>query len=87
MVGWTRNQVTRMHTPNTIKRLLILAALVVSTLLAATGCVGLSFGGGSKTQKECPTLGRQLIDLQKAKESGAITEPQYEAQKAKLLRQ
>jgi hypothetical protein len=32
-----------------------------------------------------PSLGQQLIDLQKAKEAGAITESEYEAQKAKLL--
>ncbi len=32
-----------------------------------------------------PTIGQQLIDLQKAKDSGAITEPVYEAEKAKLL--
>lgn len=32
-----------------------------------------------------PTIGQQLIDLKKAKDSGAITEPEYEAEKAKLL--
>ena len=32
-----------------------------------------------------PTLGQQLIDLQKARDSGAITEAEYESQKAKLL--
>ena len=32
-----------------------------------------------------PTVGQQLIDLKKAKDSGAITEPEYEAEKAKLL--
>jgi hypothetical protein len=32
-----------------------------------------------------PTIGQQLIDLQKAKAAGAITEVEYQAQKAKLL--
>ena len=32
-----------------------------------------------------PTIGQQLVDLQKAKDSGAITESEYQAQKAKLL--
>jgi len=32
-----------------------------------------------------PTIGQQLIDLQKAKDAGAITDSEYQAQKAKLL--
>ncbi len=32
-----------------------------------------------------PTTGQQLIDLQKAKDAGAITDSEYQAQKAKLL--
>ena len=32
-----------------------------------------------------PTTGQQLIDLQKARDSGAITDSEYQAQKAKLL--
>jgi hypothetical protein len=38
---------------------------------------------GSEVQN--PTLGQQLIDLKKAKDAGAITDAEYEAQKAKLL--
>jgi hypothetical protein len=44
-----------------------------------------SVGSGSKTTVTKPTLGQQLTDLQKAKDSGAITEAEYQAQKAKLL--
>lgn len=36
-------------------------------------------------QITAPTLGQQLMDLQKAKDSGAITDAEYQAQKAKLL--
>ena len=60
-------------------------ALVSTTLL--TGCLGLALGTGDKTTtvKQEPTVGQQLVDLQKAKNSGAITEAEYENQKAKIL--
>ena len=32
-----------------------------------------------------PTIGQQLIDLKKARDAGAITEAEYEAQKARIL--
>jgi hypothetical protein len=32
-----------------------------------------------------PTIGQQLIDLKKAKDAGAITDAEYETEKAKLL--
>ncbi len=32
-----------------------------------------------------PTIGQQLIDLQKAKDAGVITDAEYQTQKAKLL--
>ena len=56
-------------------------------MFAFTGCLDLQLGGGSKSEAryQSPSLGQQLIDLQKAKDSGAITPDQYEAQKAKLL--
>jgi hypothetical protein len=57
-----------------------------------TGCV-ISLGGGKTCpphvvagqQTVTPTLGQQLMDLQKAKETGAITDSEYQAQKAKVL--
>jgi hypothetical protein len=60
---------------------------LLSTLLLTNGCVGLSVGGGSKSESKKPTVGQQLIDLQRARDSGAITEEQYQTQKAKLLNQ
>ncbi len=58
-------------------------------MVLLSGCLGISFGGGSKTDTKTEvskaTLGQQLIDLQKAKEAGALTEAEYNAQKAKLL--
>lgn len=74
--------------PNAIKKSLLLPAmLALSAMLMLTGCVGLSIGGGTKTHTNRLTVGQQLIDLQRAKDSGAITESEYEAQKAKLLGQ
>jgi hypothetical protein len=61
----------------------ILASLLAMTLL--TGCLNLELGGGATTRTQAPTLGQQLIDLQKAKETGAITDAEYQAQKARLL--
>ena len=50
-----------------------------------TGCIGASLGGGSTTHTQAPTVGQQLIDLQKAKDAGIITDAEYQAQKARLL--
>ena len=60
---------------------------LLSALLLLNGCVGLSVGGGSKSETKKPTLGQQLTDLQRARDAGAITEEQYQTQKAKLLSQ
>ena len=42
-------------------------------------------GGGDKQEAQKATLGQQLIDLKAAKDAGAITESEYEAQRARLL--
>jgi hypothetical protein len=61
----------------------MVAGLFAMTLL--TGCLNLSLGGGSKNEVQKPTTGQQLVDLQKAKDSGALTDAEFQAQKAKLL--
>ena len=40
----------------------------------------------SPADKEATSVGQQLIDLKKAKDAGAITDEEYQAQKAKVLR-
>ena len=60
----------------------VLIGLYATTLL--TGCET-HLGGGTTNRIEQPTLGQQLIDLQRAKETGAINDSEYQAQKAKLL--
>ena len=68
-----------------MKKLLapIMAGLLATTFL--TGCLNLQLGGGTKSESQQPTVGRQLIDLQKAKDLGAISDAEYQAQKATLL--
>jgi hypothetical protein len=68
-----------------MRRFIISAVLSLCAALALSGCIGLSLGGGTKTVQDKPTLGQQLVDLQKAKECGAITEAEFNAQKQKLL--
>ena len=59
---------------------------VTAAILAAILCEGCVASIGNRdAQRPGATLGQQLIDLQKAKDSGAITEAEYETQKAKLL--
>jgi hypothetical protein len=58
-----------------------LAALCASLL---SGCV-IALGVPESDVKSKPTLGRQLSDLKRAKESGALTEDEYQAAKKRLL--
>ncbi len=72
-----------------MKRILVLTAVSLSTMLLLSGCIVLSLGGGHKTTNETTkaSVGQQLIDLQKAKEAGAISDAEYQAQKEKILHQ
>jgi len=67
-----------------MKRSMIPLLAVGLAVTLMTGC-SWQVGGGHKTQTIQPTTGQQLIDLQKAKDSGAITDSEYQTQKAKLL--
>jgi hypothetical protein len=69
-----------------MKKQLIPVSLLVMILALLTGCFGLSLGGGSTTRTEAPTLGQELVDLQRAREAGALTEVEFDSEKAKLLR-
>lgn len=82
-----------------MKKQIISVCIFLSAMTLLTGCVAsLNFGGGKKTsttnsdqhpaigeQTVAPTVGQQLIDLQKAKDAGAITDAEYQAEKAKIL--
>ncbi len=65
----------------------LLTPLLIATpaLLLLTGCLNLSLGGGSHTAAQGPTVGQQLIDLQTARNSGAISEQEYQNLRANLI--
>lgn len=68
-----------------MKKLIIPALIAFSSMTLLSGCLNLQLGGGTTTKAQGPTVGQQLIDLQKARAAGAISEPEYEAQRAKVL--
>ena len=59
--------------------------MALATLLLFPGCLALQIGGGAKSEARQPSLGQQLVDLKKARDTGAITDAEYEAQKARLM--
>jgi hypothetical protein len=64
--------------------LVALGATVAASLLS--GCVvALGNRVPEQDRKTQPTLGKELSDLKQAKESGAITEDEYQAAKKRLL--
>jgi hypothetical protein len=76
--------------PMGMRRLRVLAASFLAIMfLSATAC-GCLGGGSSKTQVQSTTttttLGQELQDLQKAHESGAIDDKQYEKARKELLK-
>jgi hypothetical protein len=67
-----------------MKNILIPILVLFSAMTLFTGC-SWQVGGGTKSAIIQPTIGQQLLDLQKAKDAGAITDSEYQAQKAKVL--
>jgi hypothetical protein len=55
--------------------------VALSAIPLLSGCVAAI---GNRTPTEV-SVGQQLIDLQKAKEAGAMTEAEYQAERAKVL--
>jgi Trk-type K+ transport system membrane component len=79
-----RKSLVTIKPQNFMKKLSISLLILVSALTLVTGC-SWSVGGGQKSATIQPTTGQQLIDLQRAKDSGAISDAEYQTQKAKLL--
>lgn len=67
-----------------MKRLLIPAALGLAALIFLNGCIFIGNRGGLNGTG---TVGQELIDLQKAKDAGLLTDEQYQAQRHKLLKE
>jgi hypothetical protein len=68
-----------------MKKIIVPALIGLAAVPLLTGCLNLQLGGGSTTRPQTPTVGQQLIDLQHAKDAGAINDADYQAQKAKIL--
>ena len=68
-----------------MRNLITSSCVTLGTMLLLTGCIGLSIGGGSKSENTRSTVGQELVDLQKAKDSGAINDAEYQAQRNKIL--
>ena len=68
-----------------MRKLFIPAAVALSAMLLLTGCLALQVGGGDKKEERNASVGQQLIDLKAARDAGALTEAEYQAQKAKVL--
>jgi hypothetical protein len=68
-----------------MKKLLVPIIIGVSAMNLLTGCLGVQTAPDSVTTSQLPTLGQQLVDLKKAKDAGAITDSEYQVQRAKLL--
>lgn len=64
-----------------LSRRVALGALPLLVLLS--GCVASI--GNRQPAGRTQTLGQELIDLQKARDAGSISPPEYEVQRAKLL--
>lgn len=68
-----------------MKKLILLALSGLASMTLLSGCLMIQLGGGRTTKSQAVTVGQQLIDLQKAKDAGAISEPEYQAEKSKIL--
>jgi Short C-terminal domain len=66
-----------------MKKLFVSTVAALTCVVLLNGCIAI--GTGPKSQQTNATLGQQLVDLKTAKDTGAINEAEYEAQKAKLL--
>jgi hypothetical protein len=62
-----------------LSRLVILSGCALGAITA--GCIAV---GGSDNYQQ-PTLGRQLQDLKVARDTGAMSEPEYNDAKARLI--
>ncbi len=67
-----------------MKKITSFSSITIAALLCLTGCVA-AIGNRDAQGTGGGTLGQQLIDLQKARDAGAMTELEYQTQKARLL--
>ena len=66
-----------------MKRQFVTLTLALTAMIWLSGCVASI--GNRDARHGGGTIGQQLIDLQKAKEAGALTDAEYQTEKARLL--
>lgn len=62
--------------------------LVLATTLVLGGCIFAPRGGSGDwdgTSRARPTIGQELLDLDRAREAGVITSAEYERTRARIL--
>lgn len=62
-------------------RRLLPACALLGAAATLQGCIAV----GGTARHECPTVGRQLIDLKAALDAGAMTESEYASAKQQIL--
>lgn len=67
-----------------MKKIIAPSLIALAATLLFTGC-NIELGGGTTTKVQSATVGQQLYDLKKAKDAGALTDAEYQAQKEKIL--
>ncbi len=65
-----------------MKKLIIVTVFTLPAALFLSGCVA-ALGNGPVTNK--PTVGQELIDLQKARDSGVVSDAEYHRQREQIL--
>jgi len=71
-----------------MKKIMGVVAIVGSVVLS--GCVFAPEGGGSRNygrgpQVAQPTIGQELLDLDRARQAGVITETEFDRAKSRLI--
>ena len=64
--------------------LLLAGAVMLSGCVVALGNRG-EHGEGPSKERRVPTVGQELMDLKKARDTGAMTEDEYQAARAKIV--
>jgi hypothetical protein len=67
-----------------MKKIIIPSLIALAAIAVLNGC-SIELGTGSTTKTYPATVGEQLVDLKKAKDDGAITQAEYDSEKAKFL--
>ena len=63
--------------------LAVASALILSLVAGCAWSIGGKKEGGLSAH---PTQGQELIDLKKARDQGALSEDEYQAQKARIMK-